>query len=151
MRRKLPLEAYAFYLSLGQARSYDAVGRHFKVSKRAVTNRARKERWQEKVAAADEKARARASERAQESVEEMNERHLKTAQLIQRKALETLRESTIESAMDAVKALVMGVRDERLIRGEPTDRSAVNIEEIIRREYERWMVPNEAKEKGHGN
>ena len=151
MRRKLPLEAYAFYLSLGQARSYDTVGRHFKVSKRAVTNLARKERWQEKVAAADEKARARASERAQESVEEMNERHLKTAQLIQRKALETLRESTIVGAMDAVKALVMGVRDERLIRGEPTDRSAVNIEEIIRREYERWMVPNEAKEKGHGN
>ena len=141
MRRKLPLNAYSFYLSLGQARSYEAVARQYQVSKRAVTNLAVKDGWQKKVAAADEQARAKAAEKAQETIEEMNERHLKTAQLIQKVALESLRQTTLSDAMDAVRALCMAVRDERLIRGEPTDRSAVNVEEIIRREYERWMVP----------
>jgi len=145
VRRKIPPEAFSFYLGLGQARSYEAVARHFEVSKRAVSNLAGKERWQEKVAAADEQARAKAVERAQESIEEMNERHLKTVQLIQKKALESLRGMTLEGAMDAVRALSMAVRDERLIRGEPTDRAAVNVEEIIKREYERWMIPAEAK------
>jgi len=139
MRRKIPPEAYSYYLGLGQARSYEAVAKHYQVSKRAVTNLARKERWQEKVAAADQQARARAVERAQESIEEMNERHLKTAQLIQKKALEALRDSTIVGAMDAVKALVMGVRDERLIRGEPTDRAELDVAEIVKRESERWL------------
>jgi hypothetical protein len=148
MRRKIPPEAYSYDLGLGSARSYEAVANHYHVSKRAVTNLARKEAWQEKVTAADEKARARAVERAQESIEEMNERHLKTAQLIQRKALETLRESSIGGAMDAVKALVMGVRDERLIRGEPTDRAELDVAEIVKRESERWL--KSARKEEHG-
>ena len=156
MRRKIPPDAYSYYLGLGQARSYDAVARRCGVSKRAVTNLAGKEGWQQKVAAADEQARARAVEKAQESIEEMNERHLKTVQLVQKKALEALRTSPIEGGIDAVRALVLAVRDERLIRGEPTDRNAVNIEEVIKREYERWMVPlapraPEATEEGYGN
>ncbi len=157
MRRKIPLEAYSYYLGLGRARSYEAVARHYGVSKRAVTSLAVKELWQAKVAAADEQARARAVEKAQESIDEMNDRHLKTVQLIQKKALEALRETALIDAMDAVRALSTAVRDERLIRGEPTDRSAVNVEEIIKREYERWMVPVEtrtekpAEVNSHGN
>ena len=143
MRRKIPLEAYSVYLGLGPARSYEAVAQRYKVSKRAVQNLAGKEGWQAKVAAADEQARARAVEKAQESIEEMNDRHLKTVQLIQKKALEALRETALGDAMDAVRALSLAVRDERLIRGEPTDRSAVNVEEIIKREYARWLVPIE--------
>jgi hypothetical protein len=49
--------------------------------------------------------------------------------------------------MDAVRALSMAVRDERLIRGEPTDRSAIDVEEVIKREYQRWMLDPGAKEK----
>ncbi len=145
MRRKLPLESYSYYLSLGTSRSYEAVARHYNVSKRAVTHLAAKEGWQQKVAAAEAVARTKAVERAQETVEEMNERHLKTVQLVQRKALEALRQTAITDAMDAVRALSTAVRDERLIRGEPTDRAALNVEEVIKREYERWMVPVEPK------
>ena len=150
MRRKIPPEAYSYYLGLGQARSYEAVAKHYQVSKRAITNLARKESWQEKVAAADQQARARAVERAQESIEEINERHLKTAQLIQRKALEALRECTIVGAMDAVKALVLGVRDERLIRGEPTDRAELDVAEIVKRESQRWLKSGGKEEQNGG-
>jgi hypothetical protein len=47
---------------------------------------------------------------------------------------------SLGTAMDAVKALHMGVRQERLILGEPTDRNAVNVEDVIKREYEKLMV-----------
>ncbi len=147
MKRKIPPEAYSYYLGMGQARSYDAVAQHYHVSKRAVTNLAGKESWQVKVSAADELARTRAVERAQESIEEMNDRHLKTVQLIQKKALEALRQAPLDSAIDAVRALSTAVRDERLIRGEPTDRSAVSVEDIIKREYEKLMVDEE--QNGH--
>jgi hypothetical protein len=64
VKRKLPPEAYSYYLGLGPGRSYEAVARHYKSSKRAVTNLAAREGWQSKVAAADAQARARAAEKA---------------------------------------------------------------------------------------
>lgn len=49
---KLPEDAYAFYVSLGPKRSYRAVAEHYSVSKRTVTKRASRERWQDKLGAA---------------------------------------------------------------------------------------------------
>jgi hypothetical protein len=149
MRRKIPPEAFSFYLGLGQVRSYDAVAAHYRVTKRAVTNLAVKERWQEKLEASERQARAKAEEKAQESVDDMKSRHLKTMQLVQRKALDALRSMPLTTAMDAVKALAMAVDRERLIRGEPTDHSLVSVEEIIKREYALLMVDvEEPSEKG---
>ena len=39
---------------------------------------------------------------------------------------------------------------ERLIRGEPTDRTAVGLEEIIRREFEEWLPENEPDQPEQG-
>jgi hypothetical protein len=143
MKHKLPPDAFDFYLSLGLSRSYAAVGRHFDVTKVAVTNRATKEGWQKRVQEIEAKARAASDEKAVESLEAINTRHLKSARVIQMKALDALRTMTLDTAMNAVKALHMGVRQERLVLGEPTDRSAVNVEEVIKREYEKLMVPEE--------
>lgn len=141
MNRKIPPEALSVYLSLGPGRSYEAVARHFGVSKRAIVDRAKKEKWQDRVAQMELAARSKAEAQAGQSVEEMNERHLKTAQLIQRKALEALSRLPIDQAMDAVRALKIGLEHERLIRGEPSERSAIEIQQTIRAEYERWMRP----------
>jgi hypothetical protein len=43
-----------------------------------------------------------------------------------------------------VQALVKAIEQERLARGEPTERTAVSVEDVIKREYERWLVPVEA-------
>ncbi len=40
-----------------------------------------------------------------------------------------------------MRALDLAIRQERLIRGEPSDRTAISVEDVVRREYERWMVP----------
>ena len=66
---------------------------------------------------------------------------LETALLIlQAKALETLRNVSLETAMEAVRALDLGLKQERLVLGEPSERTAISIEDKIEREYERWLV-----------
>jgi hypothetical protein len=139
-RKRIPPDAFEIYMSLGPSRSYQAVADRVGVSKRAVTDRAAKERWKEKLDQLEAKARQGAEQRMVETLEEMNSRHLKSLRLIQARAIEALRSMTLESAMDAVRALDVSVRQERLIRGEPSERAAVQVEEVIRREYSRWMT-----------
>lgn len=143
MARKLPKDAFDVYMSLGPARSYQAIADHFGVSKRAVTNRAAKEGWQARAAEIEAKARQGAEQRMIESLEDMNTRHLKSLRLVQARALEALRSMPLETAMEAVRALDVSMRQERVIRGEPSERTAITIEEIIRRQHSRWLVADD--------
>ncbi len=143
MSGKIPPGALECYLGLGPDRSYQRVADHFGVSKRAVTKLAARERWQEKVLEVERKGREGAEKKALESLEGMNLRHLKSLKVVQGRSLEALRSMPLTTAMEAVRALDMAIRQERLIRGEPSDRTAISVEEVIRREYERWMVPGE--------
>ena len=148
---KLPHDAFDFYVGLGAERSYQTVADHFSVSKRAVTKRATQERWQARVADLEATARRAAEKKALETLEEMSVRHLKSLRVVQGRALETLRSTAIESAMDAVRALDIGIRQERLVRGEPSDRTAIGVEEVIRREYDRWMITATEQQNGDGS
>ncbi len=140
MARKLPTDTFSYYAGLGPERSYQAVADHYGVSKQAVTKLAVRESWQQRLEDIERKARENVDQRAAESLEVMNERHLKTLQVIQRKALETLRTMPLATAMEAVRALDMSIVKERLVRGEPSDRTAIAVEDVIRREYDRWLV-----------
>lgn len=139
-RKRIPPDAFEIYMSLGPGRSYKAVADRVGVTKRAVTSRAAKERWHERAEQIEAKARQGAEQRMIETLEEMNSRHVKSLRLIQARAIEALRSMTLESAMDAVRALEISIRMERLSRGEPSERAAVQVEEVIRREYSRWMT-----------
>ena len=143
---RIPPDAFDYYFALGANRSYQAVADKYGVSKTAIVNRAVSEGWQERVERLEAKARERADEKAVESVEQMNTRHLKAAKIVQAKALETLRSVSLTSAMDAVRALDLGIKQERLARGEPSERNALTIEDTIRREYERWLDADDDEE-----
>lgn len=151
MNRKLPPEAFDYYLSLGLARSYQAVAEKYGVSKVAVTNLATKEQWQERIARIEAKAREQGEKKAIETREEMNERFLRVWQVVERRALEGLRNFTFDSAIDAARALDLATKNARLIRGEPTERTE-SVEQIIRREYERWLKPvdDDGEQRGDG-
>lgn len=149
MARKLPADAFDVYMSLGPGRSYQAVADHFGVSKRAVTNRATTERWQQRATEIETKARQGAEQKLVETLEDMNTRHLKSLRVVQARAIEALRAMPLQSAIEAVRALDMGIRQERLIRGEPSERTSVQLEEIIRGEYSRWMTSG-GEEESHG-
>jgi hypothetical protein len=138
--RKLPPDAFEYYFSLGPSRSHEAVSEHYGVAKRTVTALAVKDRWKERLAALEQKAREKSDERMVESLEQMNERHLKTLKLIQRKSLEALLEMPVASADEAIRSLLSSIKHERLIRGEPTDRTVLDTETLIRREAASWMT-----------
>lgn len=140
MTRKLPTDSFDVYVSLGPSRSYSAVAAKFGVTKRAVTKLATREGWQARLAQLEAKARERSDTKIVETLESMNGRHLKMLQVIQGKALEALRAFPLRDAMTAVRSLDMAIRQERTIRGEPGDRTAVAIEDVIRGEYQRWMT-----------
>ncbi len=143
MSSRIPPDAFEHYFGLGTERSYQKVADHFGVSKRAVTKLASREHWQERAIQLERTAREGAEKKTLESLEGMNLRHLKSLKVIQGKALEALRSMPLSTAMQAVRALDIGIRQERLIRGEPSDRTAISVEEVVRREYERWMQPEE--------
>ena len=143
MANRIPSDAFEYYVSLGPERSYQKVADHFGVSKRAVTKLAGREQWQHKVVELERKSRERVEKKVLESLEAMSLRHLKSLKVIQGKALEALRSMPLATAMEAVRALDMAIRQERIVRGEPSERTAVSVEEAVRREYERWMLPEE--------
>ena len=139
MKSKIPPDAFEFYVSLGPERTYESVANKYGVSKTAIANHAKREDWSQRLVQVEREARQRVEKRAIESIEAMNERHLKVAQVIQGKALEALRNQPIDTAMDAVRALDMAIRHERLIRGEPSERMALTTESVLKSQFERWM------------
>ncbi len=139
MSGKLGEDAFEYYVSLGEARSYRAVAEHFGVTKRAVSKRAARDSWSERLSVIAQEVREVSDRRLVETLEEMGERHLRILRVIQSRALEALRAMPLATAMEAVRALDMSIRQERVIRGEPSDRTEVALETVVRREYERWM------------
>jgi hypothetical protein len=140
VKRKIPPEAFAFYLGLGVGRSYSAVAERYSVSKRAVAMRADKEKWQEKLAEEERKARTKAEKNAAESIETVNEQHLKVLRYIQGKSIEALKTMPIETAMDAVKAYSLAFDKERLIRGGTGDQTLAVVVQTSRDEIRGVMT-----------
>ncbi len=138
---KLPRDAYDFYLGLGDARSYQAVADHFGVAKQTVTTRAVKEKWQERLDEVDRRARDEADRDFQRELAAGRQLQFKTCRAILAKGVEGLKSIPMTSAMDAVRAIDMAMRNERILLGEPTDRTAVSVEEILRKEIREWVVP----------
>ncbi len=142
MSARIPPEAFETYVRLGPGRSYRQVAERYGVSKRAVTSFAAREQWPERLAKVDSEARVETDKRAVDGLTEMNQRHTKIAKALQGKALEALKNMPLESARDVIRALDLGVRQERLILGEPTERQA-NVEEVTKREIHDMLVVDE--------
>ncbi len=142
-KRKIPPDAVTYYLSLGPGRSYQKVAEYYGVTKRAITKIAAKERWQEKVAEIEHSALQAAEEKVRSEVEVTYQRHMKALRMVFAKGVGALNAMVIDSPADAMRAIQLAIREERVALGEPTDRTAVSIEDTIRREYERWMVIEE--------
>jgi hypothetical protein len=142
VKRKLPGDAFSYYVSLGPDRSYQAVADYFRVDKRTVLRRAKEENWQNQLATLERKAQQNVQSKLETSLTEMNERHLKILRAVLGKAIETLRAQPMRTAADAVRAIEMCVKNERVILGEPSEREAIDIETVIKREYQRWLLPN---------
>ena len=146
MNRKLPPDAFDFYVNLGPDRSYEKVAEEYGISKRGVTKAAHREDWAGRLARIETQARQATDKKIGESLEGMNQRHIKIVRAVQGKALETLKSMPLASAMDAVRALDMALKQERVIRGEPGERTAMTIAETTRDEIQRLLTVEEFDE-----
>lgn len=134
MKRKIPPDAFAFYLGLGPGRSYQAVADHYKVSKRAVAFCAERENWQKRIREEDEKLRQKAEKQAAESNKTVREGQLKVLRFIQGKAIEALKAMSIDSAVDAAKVYTLALDKERQLLGDSGDKAPSIVEQITREE-----------------
>lgn len=126
MTRRLTSDAFEFYFSLGVGRSYTGVAAKYGVSKKAVAARAVKERWQDRIADRERQARENADKRAVETLDQMNERHMKVLQALQRKALDALRAAPISAAAPLMRALTVVMESERALRKGPDGQATIS-------------------------
>ena len=91
MNRKIGPDAFAFYVSLGTDRSYEAVAKKYGVTKRAVTDLAAKENWQKRLSKIEREAQEKTDKRVAETLEQMNDRHIKVLKFIQNRSIEQQR------------------------------------------------------------
>lgn len=138
MNKKIPADAFSFYVSLGPRRSYDAVAAKYGASRRGVADHAKREHWQERVAKLENRARADAETKAAESLEAMNQRHLQEARFLQSRGLEGLKSGRLELYAANGRLVELGVKLERLVRGQATERTE-SLEQVVRGEYARWF------------
>jgi hypothetical protein len=133
-------EALAFYIGLGEARSYRAVAEKYGVSKRAVVEVAKRHGWADKLRDIEEEAAKRLRDSQVASIVEARERHLKSLKALQAKALSGLRERNVRTVGEAARALEAAIKLERLILGESTSNTTVSIHERQQREVDQLLV-----------
>ena len=139
MARKIPEDAFDLYVGLGAERSYQAVANRYGVTKRAVTKHAVGDGWSERLARIEAEARERSDKRLIETIDEIRSRHLKTLKAMNARAISALQQFPLNSGMEAMRAAETVIKLERLIVGEPSERTEVSIEEVTRREMNRFL------------
>ncbi len=122
MTRKIPPDAFEYYVSLGPTKSYRAVAERYDVTTRAVTKCAAREDWSERLETIEQDARERCDRKLGDAFEEARERHLKTLKAMHARALTALKQYPLSSGMDAMRAAEMVIKLERLVMGEASER-----------------------------
>lgn len=143
MSGKLSEGAFEYYVGLGSARSYQAVAAKYGVTKRAVVKHAGREKWAERLEKVLEEARAESDRRLATDLAEMHERHKKMLRAVASRAVSAIKEHPLSSGMEGVRAAELVIKLERLLAGESSERSTLSVEEVTRRELDRWLVPAE--------
>ena len=126
--------AFDLYVRLGADRSLEALHETLlddpsRIGLRQAPSRCTLEtwssnfHWQDRLLDLERKAAEQDQQGQLKALREMNERHAKEGLALQQKAVERLQTlpSVELSASDAVRALIEGVRLERLARGAPTE------------------------------
>lgn len=133
-------EMFQYYVSLGDTRSYQRVAEHFGVHKNSVTRIAVDNEWLARLKLIEAEARREADKKLADMRAEAYERHMKLAKFVQSKAVQGLQAHSFDTARDASRALVDGVKLERTVLGESTEVHSVSVQAVTRREVETFVT-----------
>jgi len=134
-----PPEAFDFYVSLGHTRTYQQVADKYDVSRRAVQKVADRDDWGARLDAIEREAQDRAEKALTETVAEVRVRHLKMLKGMAGRAVKAISEHPLDSGMEGIKAAEIVIKLERLIVGEPSERTEHTIAEVTRKEMDRFL------------
>ena len=139
MNKRLPADAFGFYVALGSARSYQAVADHFEVHKRTVVRTADRENWNERLEAIEKEARASADKQLAKDLGDAYLRHRKILAAMASRAARALQEFPLTSGMEGMRGAALVIKLERVLMGEPTERTTIDLEQVVRREFSQLM------------
>ena len=146
MNKRLPPDAFNFYVALGSTRSHKAVADHYQVHKRTVVRTADRENWTDRLVAVEKEARETSDKHLAKDLAEQTLRHRKMLTAMASRAARALQEFPLTSGMEGIKAAALVIKLERLLSGESTERTALDIEQVVRREYQELMTVEEEDE-----
>jgi hypothetical protein len=138
---KIPIDAFEYYVALGLERSYEAVATRYNVNKRSVTRAATRERWSERLNQIQREAQARVDEKLVGDIEEMKLRHRKLLRAMASRAAQAIATYPLVDGMQGIRAAEVAVKLERLMMGEPSDRSEALIIDVTRQEMRELLEP----------
>lgn len=125
-------KAFAAYWEMGSTRSIERLHQELRRGGSAPSLRtlyawSSTYHWQDRLVRLERDARHAEDEARVAAVREMSERHAREALLLQQKGAEWLTTLDVEqvSAEAAIRAVAEGIRLERLVRGEVTQRTAI--------------------------
>ncbi|MCD7812193.1 MAG: hypothetical protein LUG91_10205 [Ruminococcus sp.] len=143
-------EAFAMYRDMGTERSIRAVSQRLGKSKTLIDRWSREKSWVERVRAYDNELAKEAKAKAVREHKAMTERHISIAMQIQKKALEALKNLSVEnmSPKDIKEFIKMATDLERINRTlEETDKSSDESSERLADD----IIAAYKKRKGDGN
>ena len=139
-------EAFAFYVSLGHERSLEAVRQKYNVTRAAVTKAVRRGKWYERLAKIEAEAKANADKKLAESRTQVLERHLRSVRAVQSKALQALQLHQFADATEGMRALVAGIKLERVLMDQSSVNVGLSLPELTRRQIEMYVATDDEPE-----
>ena len=73
MKNKIPDDAFDVYVAAGNGRSYQAIATKYEVSKRAVTNHAKRHDWAARLEKIERESRENGDKKLTDTIERMRE------------------------------------------------------------------------------
>jgi hypothetical protein len=122
------------------------VATKFGVARRTVVSAAKREHWGERLEKIEREAQAKADLKLQDTVEETKIRHSKMLRAMAARAAKGLQDYPLNSGMEAIKAAEIVIKLERIIAGEPSERTAIDIQrELMQDEKTLVVSPSKAE------
>lgn len=146
--QRLPDEAFASYVNLGPGRSYQAIADQYGVHKRTVVRTAEREQWATRLAAIEQKAREAVDAHLVGELQERRLRQRKLVLAVASRAAKAISEFPLRSGIEGIRAAELAIKLERLLDGEATENTSVDIEQVIRKECQELLTVEESDEAG---
>ena len=98
-------------------------------------------------------ARETANAKLANDLADMQVRHGKLIKAMAARAAQAIQQYPLTDGMDAIRAAEIAIKLERVIAGEPSERSELTVAETTKREIERFLAPTqpEPDEEGDGD